>query len=83
MIEMPTKPRQYDTSKETIEKVIGIKITDKQYGELMTINLNMQTIENPVPVHHVLLILRTLGLIGNRDFTGDEHVTKFGQRKTD
>lgn len=79
---MATKPRQYDTSKGTLEKVLGMEITEEQYGELMTINLNMQTVENPVPVHHVLLILRTLGLIGNKDFTGDDYVTKFGQRKT-
>ena len=81
---MATKPSEYDTSKETLEEVLGISLTEDQFLDLAVINMNMQTEENPVPVHHVLLILKTLGLIGDKGspFAGNDIIDRFGKKKT-
>lgn len=52
----------FDTSKKAWEE-IGIYVTDKQYEDLCDINLFMATEENRIPVHHIMLVLKTLGLL--------------------
>lgn len=56
------KPIVFDTSKEAWEK-IGIYVTEHQYDDLRRINLFMGDKEHPMPVHYIMAVLKTLGLL--------------------
>lgn len=66
----------FDTSKEAWAD-IGIYVTDEQYERLRDINLLMATEENYIPVHHIMLVLKTLGLLPT------ETVNEVGDEKRD
>lgn len=70
---------KFDTSKEALES-LGIELTDEQYDDLVTINLFLRTEGNPIPVHHILLVLKTLGLLPiktNKDI-GNDKLGRYG-----
>lgn len=52
-----------DTSISAYQK-IGINFTEKQYEDLVDINILMQGKDNKdIPVHFIIMILKALGLI--------------------
>lgn len=53
---------QFKTGREDWEK-IGIYVTEEQYNDLFAINLFMNTEDNRIPVHYIMLVLKTLGLL--------------------
>ena len=57
----------FDTSKEAWAE-IGISLTQEQYNDLCLINTMLVSDRaryRQTPVHYILLILKTLGLIGS------------------
>lgn len=59
------KPIMFDTSKEAWEK-IGIYVTEQQYDDLRRINMFMGDEEHPMPVHYIMAVLKTMGLLPNK-----------------
>lgn len=62
MFKRKRQNKKIDTSMNGY-KYIGIKLTQQQYDDLFTINLLMNHACKEEPVHCVLLVLKTLGLI--------------------
>ena len=60
----------YDTSKKALEEM-GIELTESQYNEICKINLHMATEDKPIPVYHILYLLKILGVL-NTDCKKDD-----------
>lgn len=59
----------FDTSKEAWAK-LGISLNQNQYNDLCLINMMFAgdyKNDSPIPVHYILLVLKTLGLIGGKE----------------